>query len=185
MRKMAFSVLLWLFITGCAPAMSPVNPPENYKGPIAEGPKLQVGDYWIYERGDGRRVKLGAGTLLGDLRFPLWIGKTWTYPSEGIPSGFDPATYRGGRVSLEIKCEVRGFKEITVTAGTFDAFECRCQCGIFSSGYHPDCGQWTVWYAPKAKNILRIKTESTADTAELVEYDVSGKGMPPTPIPKR
>lgn len=177
MRKFGLSVLLWAFVSSCAPAISPVNPPENYKGPAAEGPKLQARDYWIYERGDGRRVKVGAGSFLSNLRFPLWVGKTWKYPSEGIPMDFDPATYRAGHVPLEISCEVTGFKGTRVTAGKFEAFECECLCTVIAAGadYDPFCGQWTVWYAPKVKNIIRIKTESTATNAELVEYDVSGK----------
>ncbi|MGH7774954.1 MAG: hypothetical protein ACREQA_22230 [Candidatus Binatia bacterium] len=176
-----YSVLVYAFINGCTPTMSSVNPPENYKGPVAEGSKLQAEDFWIYERADGRRVKLGAGTFLSHLSFPLWVGKTWKYPSEAIRGGVDPTTSRETRVSVEVECEVTSFKEMAVTAGTFEAFECRCQCTVHSSAYEPDCGQWTVWYAPKAKNIIRIKTESTATTLELVEYDVSGKVTRPTP----
>lgn len=175
------SVLAYVFIKGCAPTMSPVNPPENYKGPVAEGPKLQAGDYWIYERADGRRMKAGAGTFFSHLGFPLWVGKTWKYPSEATRRGHDPAT--SSRIPAEIECEVTGFKETKVTAGTFDSFECKCRCEHYAgSHYESGCGEWTVWYAPKAKNIIRIKTESTATTAELVEYDVSGKVTRPTPI---
>lgn len=188
MRKIALprhallSVLvLYVFISGCAPTMSPVSPPESYKGPVAEGPKLQAGDFWIYERADGRRIKLGAGTLLSHLGFPLWVGKTWKYPSEGTRLGVDPATSRQLRPSVEIECEVTGFEKIAVTAGTFEAFECKCVCTMLG----PDrvcLDQWTVWYAPKAKNIIRIKTQSTASDLELIEYDVSGKVTRPTPV---
>lgn len=181
-RRALLSVLvLYVFISGCAPLVSPVNPPENYKGPVAEGPKLQAGDFWVYERADGRRIKLGAGTFLSHLGFPLWVGKAWKYPSEGTRLGVDPAISMALRPSVEIECEVTGFKEIAVTAGTFEVFECKCLCTI--SGPDRVClDQWTVWYAPKAKNIIRIKTQSTASDLELIEYDVSGKVTRPTPV---
>lgn len=179
-RSALLSVLVCVFISGCAPTMSPVNPPENYKGSVAEGPKLQAGDYWIYERADGRRMKAGAGTFFSHLGFPLWVGKTWKYPGEATKRGHDPAT--SSSIPVEIECEVTGFKETKVTAGTFDSFECKCECRVYDTGYDPSCGQWTVWYAPKAKNITRMKTESTTTTVELVEYDVSGKVTRPTPI---
>lgn len=175
-------VLGCVLINGCAPAMSPVNPPENYKGPVAEGPKLGTQDFWIYESADGRRMKLGAGTFLSHLRFPLWVGKSWRYPSDAIRLGVDPAASREMRVPVEIECEVTGFKEMAVTAGTFEAFECSCQCAVQSSAYESNCGQWTAWYGPKAKNIIRVKTENTATTVELVEYDVSGKTARPAPM---
>ena len=178
MRKSLLTSALWPvlvygLVSSCTPPVPSVNPPENYKGPIAEGPKLQAGDYWIYERADGRRIKLGAGTFLSHLGFPLWVGKTWKYPGDAIRSREDPAT--APRVPTEIECEVTSFKAITVTAGAFEAFECNCQCTVHVGGYEPYCGQWTVWYAPKIKNIVRIKTESTATSAELVEYEISGK----------
>lgn len=167
-KSLSSVLLLYGFITGCAPALSPVSPPENYGGPIAEGPTLQAGDYWVYELGDGRKVKLGAGRLPANLGFPLWIGKTWSYRGEGLRDRELPTS--DFRVSTRIDCQVVAFKQLAVAAGTFGAFECECQCTVMSGGYEPWCGGWTIWYAPEVQNIIKIKTESTASSLELLEY---------------
>jgi hypothetical protein len=39
--------------------------------------------------------------------------------------------------------------------------------------YEPGCGDWTIWYAPAVKNIIRTKTASTETSLELVEYKAS------------
>jgi len=163
-------------IPGCAPPLSPLTPPENYKGPIAEGPILQAGDYWVYERADGQKVKAGAGTILGNVSFPLWIGKTWSIQSGALRMG-QPQTSQAFRTPVAIECTAAAFKPITVTGGTFEAFECQCQCSVIAVGMdiNPDCGRYTIWYAPRAKNIIKVKTESTATSLELIEYKVSDK----------
>lgn len=162
------------FIVGCAPALPSPSPPANYNGPIAEGPKLLAEDYWVFEQGDGKRFRIGAGAFLGslNLRFPLWVGKWWSYPGEAIMQRQDPA--KAPRLSAEISCEAVTFKNITVTAGTFGAFECRCQCLLYGSYGNDNCGEWTTWYAPEVKNIVKLKTESTNTSMELVQYKISG-----------
>lgn len=179
----AILFLLCSFTLSCAPTVMPVRPPENYRGPIAEGPILQAEDYWIYRRADGSRVKVGAGTLLSKVEFPLWMGRVWKYQSTASRIGH-PVTGHG--TSAEIECEAAAFKAVTVAAGSFEAFECKCRCTVRVTGvYDPDCGQWTVWYAPQAKNIVKIKTESTASSVELLEYKVSDKVQSRVPLKKR
>src|SRR5574341_1076205 len=157
---------------GCAPAALPQRPTENYQGPIAEGPILQADDYWIYQKSDGARMKLGAGTLLSRIEFPLWLGKVWKSASTASRLG-GPVT--GHRTPVEIECVAAALESVTVMAGTFEAFRCNCQCTV--SGvigvYDENCGTWTAWYAPQAKNVVMLKTESTADSAELQEYKVA------------
>ena len=48
-----------LTLVTCIPSWAAVSerPPENYKGPIAERPMIQRGDYWIYQRADLTRIK--------------------------------------------------------------------------------------------------------------------------------
>jgi len=175
-------LLLFGLITGCAPTLPQLRPPENYKGPIAEGPILQSADYWVYERADGRRVKAGPATSLANLHFPLWVGKWWSYDSEAVRAGYSPQS-TSRRLPVRIDCEVADFKQVAVAAGNFAAFECKCRCTVIGPGeYEPDCGEWTFWYAPQAKNIIRTKTQSTANTIELVAYDVSGKVTKPASI---
>jgi hypothetical protein len=163
-------------LPGCAPTLSPATPPENYKGPVAEGPVLRPSDYWIYERGDRRKTKVGAGTFLGNPRFPLWVGKTWSYQGEALRAG-QPQTSQASRLTTDIQCYVAGYGKITVAAGTFEAFECQCACTIYSSRYLPECGEWSFWYAPEVKNIIKIKAESADASVELLEYKLADRAV--------
>ena len=175
-KKPSWVFLLCAFIIpGCAPASSPSAPPENYKGPIAEGPILQAGDYWVYEQGNGQKAKVGAGTtLLSNVSFPLWVGKTWSYQSGALLMG-QAQTSQAFRKPVVIECTAVEFKRVGVSAGTFEAFECQCQCSVDDAFMNPDCGRWTIWYAPQVKNIIKVKTESTATSLELIEYKVSDR----------
>ena len=177
-------IYLWLrilllpsIVCSCAPTVSPITPPESYKGPIAQQPVRLQGDYWVYQSGNLTRQKTTG--LLGNIGFPLWIGKSWSYESEAILRG-QPATTKANRTPTRIICTALGFKGIAVTAGTFDAFECECQCTVLSSSYDSSCGQWTLWYSPVVKNVVKLQTESTATSQELVEY----KAARPTPSAK-
>jgi len=125
MKKLMISlcciVVLTSLLASYATASSPALPPENYKGPVAERPTFQPGEYWSYERPNGEKLKwvfegnegnylvflsgskkvrlittLDLGQLKRieeatgkvtweatnpeDIRFPLWIGKTWSFP---------------------------------------------------------------------------------------------------------
>lgn len=157
-------------MTGCTISPPPITPPENYKGPIAERPVPVAGDYWVYEQADTRKVK-GSAALLANIDFPLWVGKTWKYQTEIVPLPTrtkllsSPLAYVDG--------EVTAYKQVTVPAGTFDAFEIKFQCTVSSLGWEPDCGRWTIWYAPKVKNIISRKREGTSESwLELAEYKV-------------
>ena len=69
-----------LIVGSCATTTNQSTPPENYHGPIAAEPVIQQGDYWIYERGNSTRAK--STRLLSNIKFPLWIGKSWRYDIE-------------------------------------------------------------------------------------------------------
>jgi hypothetical protein len=166
---------LVIFLSGlsltCAPVTPPATPPETYKGPQAESPVLQKGEYWVYERANSTRVKtVGLAAKIG---FPLWIGKSWSYEGEALLRGQSPETSKRLRTPTRINCQATAFRQVTVTAGTFAAFECECQCEVLTGPYDSSCGQWTIWYAPEVKNVIRLKTESTATTMELIEYKAS------------
>lgn len=166
------------FILSCAPRVLSERPPENYRGPLAEGPVLQAEDYWIYRRADGNRVKVGAGNLLSKVEFPLWIGRIWKFQGSASLQGHPVATRR---IPTEIECEAVAFRPITVPAGSFEAFECRCECTVpgTTTVYDPGCGRWTLWYATAAKNVVRMITESTASSFDLLEYKLSKKVSAP------
>ena len=106
---MRFVLLLMsaLIVGSCATAVNQSTPPENYKGPIAPQPVIQQGDYWIYERGDSTRLK--ATTLISNLHFPLWIGKTWRYES-GARRSNQPPTSTASPTPAWVECYVRRCK---------------------------------------------------------------------------
>ncbi len=181
MPLFAGAALLLLAVSltsGCGPKLLPERPPEDYKGMVVEGPILGIEDHWIYQRPDGRRIKLGAGNLLYHIEFPLWVGRVWRIPGTASLLGQPPGTRS---IPVEIECFAASYDSITIKAGRFEAFECRCQCMLTGAlgSYEPDCGKWTFWYAPRAKNIVVMIAESTARSAELIEYKVSEPSVTP------
>ena len=161
---------LFFFVNSCAVTPYGSTRPENYKGPVAERPDIQKGDYWIYQRGDLQKVR--STSLSGNIEFPLWIGKKWSYSGYAIRRG-QPST-NPFRITTSNDCYVVGYKQVTVPAGTFWAFECECECNLIAGPYNePGCGQWITWYAPDVKNIIRTKAESTDRSIELLEHKVT------------
>lgn len=158
-------------LSSCAPTVQLPTPPENYKGPIAEQPAIQKGDYWVYERGG--TTKLKTGSLYPNLDFPLWIGKKWTFPGSASRVG-TPQNSKVPRLNANIDCYVTKFERVTVGAGRFDAFKCECDCNVIAGPeYEPGCGQWIIWYAPDARNVIKMNTEHTTTTGELINYKIS------------
>ena len=176
--RAALLFLVGSFASGCGPRLLPERPPEDYKGLVVEGPILGMEDYWIYQKPDGTRTKRGAGNLLYHVEFPLWVGRAWRLPSTASLLGQPPGTRS---IPVEIECFAAAYDSITVKAGKFAAFECRCECMIAGAtgGYDPYCGKWTFWYAPRAKNIVAVIAESTAASAELIEYKISEHSITP------
>ncbi len=170
-------------LAGCAPAsVPPVKPPDNYRGPVAEAPAAVSGDSWIYEYPDGRQFRGSTDALLknNNVRFPLWNGKQWSYETEVTRmSGRSLHPHAPERANIE--CEVAGFENVTVKAGTFEAFACKCKCELTIRPliFSEYCGGFTVWYAPAIRNIVRVKTEDTGSTYELAKYRFSKRGLDP------
>ena len=169
------SSILFLFglIVGCTTPQAPLKPPVNYTGPITEGPILKQGYYWVYETVHGRRFTRGSGTVLGRPSFPLWVGKWWSFETGGYLEGRDPGETPHS-IAMEMLCKVVGFEQMTVVAGTFNAFQCQCTCGVLFPGPSTDpyCGKTTYWYAPEVKNVIRMDTEDTDTSFELVEFKI-------------
>jgi hypothetical protein len=167
--------LILLSVSSCSITPYSSTRPENYKGPVAERPGVQKGDYWIYQRGDLAKIK--STSPPSNIEFPLWIGKKWSYGGFAVRSG--QSSTNPFRVSTTNDCYVVAYKQVTVAAGTLWAFECECECNLIAGAlYEPGCGQWTTWYAPDVKNIIRTKTESTDRTLELLEYKLTPNKNP-------
>ena len=105
------------------------------------------------------------------------MGKWWSFESAGYFEDRDPRKFPHD-IAMEIDCKVVSFEQITVIAGTFGAFQCQCICGVSFPGYSidPFCGQWTYWYAPEVKNIIRWDDDDTENSFELVEYQIPDSG---------
>ena len=97
----------------------------------------------------------------GYLNFPLWIGGKWYFSYNVISRDFNIP------VPLDHSCGVISYKKIAVRAGSFEAFEIRCN---WKARGYDDSGQDTYWYAPKAKHIIKYETEKSP--RELLEYEV-------------
>ena len=162
---------LGLFLVACAAPPPLDKPSEGYKGPVAERPLLQQGNYWVYEHGDLRRTRINGLAL--EVNFPLWIGKTWSYDSEALPRGRSDPKGGAPRTPVRIDCHVTNFQRLSVRAGTFDSFQCECQCRTLSVAYEPECGEWTAWYAPEVKNITKTTSQAPTGALELIEYKAS------------
>ena len=141
--KQAVGLVLLTFGPSWAATTPPERPRENYKGPIAERPMVQRGDYWVYERGNLTKAK--STVLPPNIGFPLWIGKTWNYESEARTSN-QPPTATASPMRAQIDCSVTRFDQVAVKAGTFGAFQCECQCQLLTGvGFYQDgCGSVTV-----------------------------------------
>lgn len=170
-------LLVFMLVASSCATASPVNPPESYKGPVADSPRVQANAYWIYEMGNASRAK--TTTLMANIGFPLWIGKNWSYDVEGHRRG-QPAESKVARIPMRVSCSVNGFSEIAVQAGTFDALECVCECKVIAHGFEPYCGDWKFWYAPDVKHLVKQSGEDTQNTFELTDY----QGRRPPPAPK-
>ncbi|HEX9445940.1 MAG TPA: hypothetical protein VGA73_17605, partial [Candidatus Binatia bacterium] len=150
-----------LLVAGCAAAIPPLTKaPESYRGPSAEAPVSHPRDDWTFELGDGEKAKYRPETLLKNyhVTFPLWVGKSWWYETASRrQTGYGPLTMD---LRMHIECQVASFRPITVKAGTFDAFECRCACDVVGNAETYLCEVWTWWYAPAAKSIVRSNRET-------------------------
>jgi hypothetical protein len=148
-----------------------------------EKPSFSPGDYWVYSTPKGQMRKEYVGEedgyhvfmikgqrelLDADLnikgenritfKFPLSIGKHWTYeyerrqPNRNIP--------------VVVSCHVKGIERVETAAGTFQALNITCdedsklQKGLTLSSY-------SYWYAPEVKNLIKNTKEMV-----LKEYKI-------------
>lgn len=101
----------------------------------------------------------------GTYAWPLWVGKKWTatYAAENEARSWD-------RVEEHWVVEV--LEEITVPAGTYQAFRLRSTPGLRAGG------RTVLWYAPAIQLAVRRISERDAthlegpgkDTFELIEF---------------
>ncbi len=98
------------------------------------------------------------------VQFPLAAGKKWSF-CYCIETN-------AGSVLITFNHEVIGYKKIKMQVGEFDIFEILCRKMV--SGYKNGKvlnikTEFIYWFAPKAKNIIRI---IDLEPSELMEYKV-------------
>jgi len=154
---------------------------ENLSSPNAETPVIEPGDYWVYVRPDGTKFKTRADSSLKNISFPLSVGKSWSYETQ---SRWRYSRQFTNRAALRINnyCEVVSYKPVAVIGQNLDAFECRCHCEVVGEMDGYTCGAWTLWYAPAAKNIVRLDGESTTISYKLLEYKFSKTPLEPAAL---
>lgn len=159
-------------VSSCAIPINQITPPDGYQGAIAGHPVIQVGDFWIYEQGDSTKAK--STTLVWNLHFPLWLGKSWRY-DVGTRRPNHPPGSKDAPVPAWVECYVAGLRDVEVSAGKFSGYQCDCQCYVVGGErfYQEGCGTWTVWYSPEVKNVVRVKADNPVNTLELLQYKIA------------
>jgi len=103
------------------------------------------------------------------LEFPLHVGKTWRYSHKaGKYSGPDITKRTVERSTTFI---VESYEEITVPAGTFQAFKIVATVESESSSPGILTGSHMYWYAPEVRQIVK-SSEYRVGTWELRKFKV-------------
>lgn len=103
----------------------------------------------------------------GTFSWPLWVGKWWV-ASYAVDHRELGRTWN----PVETTWKVEAYEDVTVPAGTFQAFRLQSTPGRSDASY------WTIWYAPEIKLIVKQVHERTTFNTygygkfaiELIEY---------------
>lgn len=168
-----FGLFLWFFVL----IMNVVGYSADV---VVERPVYSVSDYWIFT-GDGKDVRLeflreekdryifnlDGVQVVKDfdlteekrkrdyrgplVKFPIKVGKVWTYD-------FEVESIRTVRfVGRQAKYVVAAYEQITVPAGTFWSF--KITLSIYETTYWEKGFSTEYWYAPDVKQIIRFSKE--------------------------
>lgn len=114
---------------------------------------------WTRELNVVKTTTMAVSGVPRQLSFPLEVGKSWyyefTYSTRQAPN----------EVKWQFEARVTSFEKVKVAAGEFDAFR------IEYKGQWRDVGsagagrrQVTNWYAPAARNVVKIELEDGANS---------------------
>jgi uncharacterized caspase-like protein len=188
---------------------APDNP--YTKGTVAANTAYKVGDRYVYRRIDlltrlerePQRLRVTEITdteviynkgryvtdLLGNsLRFGK--GAVWS-PNQTVPTEFsigkrwntrfDVVTPKGREAVLDLELRIAGREQVTVPAGTFNAFRVEARGWRSGGGTPPVAQDWKTWYAPDrvrrpvASEVFNqgAKGIAASNRNELVEFHQS------------
>lgn len=119
---------------------------------------------WIAMIGPGDKLLLGYDPPLG-YELPLEVGKTWT-------KSYRLTLATGQILSSDTSWKVENYGDVTVPAGTFQAFKVTCS---FSTGV-----EQTTWFSPEVGNFVKVRESRTTGyragpgttEQELVSFNV-------------
>lgn len=124
---------------------------------------LQLGIVKVVDARTGNLILFNEHAMQA-VQFPLAAGKKWSF-CYCIKTN-------AGSVLVTFNHEVIEYKKIKMQAGEFDVFEILCQkmVGGYKNGKVINIKtEFIYWFAPKAKNIIRV---IDLEPCELVEYKV-------------
>jgi hypothetical protein len=99
------------------------------------------------------------------LKFPLEIGKKWTFA--------DDYTLLGSKRSARASIEVVGYEKVRVPAGEFDAFKLVGKSSwINRKAVVAGDFDATYWYAPAARAIVKYRSQSNETTRPANAYEL-------------
>jgi len=148
---------------------------------LVDPPKWAVGDEWTWRNSNGPDVSFRVIGIQGDLyqvqvnsgsrtstnfigsdlslpnadwfrfQWPLTPGHTWTY--------LVASTLSQGTVTWRGTARAAALESVTVPAGTFEAVRIDGHhCNLTGGG----CGDFSIWYAPKVKYVIRLVVGNTS-----------------------
>jgi hypothetical protein len=137
------------------------------------------GEYRLEMSGENdlnpRKIVDGEGNAIIDIKpyapsiqYPLAIGTRWR------KSYVAYTAYNGLVWDGEAECESKAYEEITVPAGTFNAFRIECR-DKWQIGPQAGYTHSTRWYAPEVAGV--IKSEHREDPARW-NFELASYGLP-------
>lgn len=164
--------------------------------PVVQQPTWDVGDSWTYSDPAAGQLKYtvrestpdhylleyqtpsatSTVTFERDLsqrgpkylgfQWPLSQGSKWEQKVSGTVAGGAPSTWN-------ITWSAETYESVTVPGGTFDAFRIKARhCNLTYQGSYSNCGDYTIWYAPKAKFFVKM---SWGPSSYWIPQTISGK----------
>jgi len=132
---------------------------HNSDGPDVSFSVLRVQPDWydvqVRTRANTTTIRIGQDLSLQNadwfrFQWPLTPGHTWVYQVTG--------TTNGRNVTWQGTARAAAVESVTVPAGTFEAVRIDGRhCNLTGGG----CGTFTMWYAPKAKYVVKLLVGNT------------------------
>jgi hypothetical protein len=135
------------------------------------GTRTYTRDYNLREIKTGEKITFIAKPFWASLRFPLEVGQTWdgSFESEQV------ARPRNRNVQWRWKANVVAAEEVTVAAGTFQAFKIEYDGRYFA---HQGNRSWTgshketAWFEPEINRFVKRELEVRAPGVNFLDQHV-------------